>query len=216
MRELNPGALTSWAWGRPEKGLAAPNALLLWLLKYASVPPLNNDWGGPAARAKREALLIDRDPQTLEESRQLLAQYGGFGRAWYVFEGASYPDVFLETESMVIVVEGKRKEVGPKTRTTWMNPQPQMLRHLDCAFEICNGRSLAGFFLVEGDGGTEAVAAPQVWLDAARDTVSLDILPKALPHRSPAECEAIASAFLGVATWQRVCEEFNIPWPPAP
>ena len=37
-------------------------------------------------------------------------------------------------------------------------------------FEICNGRSLAGFFLVGGDGRADAVAARQVWLDAARDT----------------------------------------------
>jgi hypothetical protein len=91
-----------------------------------------------------------------------------------------------------------------------------MLRHLDCAFEICKGRSLAGFFLVEGDGGAEAVEASQVWYDAANKTVSPDTLAAALPHRSQIEREAISAAFLGVVTWQRLCMAFGISWPPAP
>ena len=48
----------------------------------------------------------------------------------------------------------------------------------------------------------------------AKEQVSPVLLEKSLPHRTDGERADIAQGFLGVTTWQRVCREFGLPWPP--
>ena len=128
-------------------------------------------------------------------------------RAWYVFEGPSYPDAYLATTDALIVIEGKRTERGPTNSTTWMPIRSQMLRHLDAAFDLAGPRALFGFFMVEGpDDGS----LPETWRDAAQETLDPDLVAKSLPHRSKADRRIITEAFLGVTTWQRACRELGI------
>jgi hypothetical protein len=83
-----------------------------------------------------------------------------------------------------------------------------MLRNLDAAWEIRGGRSVVGFFIVDERGGAPVSA----WNQFVSETVVPDVLEASLPHRSEAERDAIARAFLGVTTWQAVCREFDIPF----
>ncbi len=55
--------------------------------------------------------------------------------------------------------------------------------------------------------------APSIWRQVADVTISEEVLRGSLPHRTPEERSQIASALLGVTTWQAVCEEFQIPSP---
>lgn len=132
---------------------------------------------------------------------------GAPGRTWCVLEGPSQPDAYLETPELLVVIEGKRTEHGPTTHTSWMPVRHQMLRHIDCAWEIRGDRPVFGFFIVEGD---DQGAIPPEWVEFARATVEPDAVAKSLPHRTADERSAIAEAFLGVTTWQIVCETFGI------
>ena len=89
-----------------------------------------------------------------------------------------------------------------------------MVRHMDCAFEVACGKPVYGFYIVEGvrDDDPAALDPASVWLEAARSTLSDEVLQASLPHRTGAEQNAIASGFLGVTTWQRVCEALEVPW----
>ena len=127
-----------------------------------------------------------------------------------MLEGRTWPDVYLETDQIIIVIEGKRDERGPMTSTTWMRTRHQMLRHLDCAWERRDGRDLVGFFIVEGNDASGGV--PAVWREAVALTVSSDTLTGSLPHRGYEERQALAACFLGATTWQSMCHAFNIPW----
>jgi hypothetical protein len=129
-------------------------------------------------------------------------------RAWYVLEGPSCPDVFLETDDLIVVIEGKRTESGPTTATNWMPVRHQMLRHVDTAWEIRGDRQCVGFFIVEGN--TEG-NVPDHWLDAVRTTVHPDVLAQSLPHRSQEVRTQIEEAFLGVTTWQILSHHLSIP-----
>jgi hypothetical protein len=135
-------------------------------------------------------------------------------RAWYILEGPSCPDVFLQTSSTIIVIEGKRTETKPTQMTTWMPMRDQLLRHIDCAWEIRDTRRVLGFMIVEGDSG--ACDVPQRWMDWVEDVVDKsrerDVLNDSLPHRNESERADIAKAVLGVTTWQQLCAEFNIEW----
>jgi hypothetical protein len=81
-----------------------------------------------------------------------------------------------------------------------------MLRHLDCAWEQRGRRRLVGLIILD-----ETRAQGQSWRDYSTEIRATPALDESLPHRSPEERRAIAEAFLGITTWQRVCSEFKIP-----
>ena len=86
-----------------------------------------------------------------------------------------------------------------------------MLRHLDGAWEHRQGRQIYGLFIVEAEQGTSSVEASSAWQEAVELTVSQQVLNGSLPHRSSDERSQIASALLGVTTWQALCDEFQMP-----
>jgi hypothetical protein len=198
-------------WGEKEKPLQPPVGLLEWLVRNVPDELIERSTGSTETKQKRRA-LADGDPATIEEAfRRLRA--GERGRRWFVLEGASYPDAFLETERIVLVVEGKRTERSTTTKTTWMPKRSQMLRHMDAALEIAKGRPVFGLFLLEGER-SDPLVVPDAWRRACDETCDRLTLEESLPHRSEAERAKIAGGVLGAATWQRVCADFGLPWPP--
>lgn len=102
---------------------------------------------------------------------------------------------------------GKRTEPHATNRTSWLRDRDQMLRHLDCAWERRRDRRVYGFLVVEGkDDG----CVPRKWREYTERAVTADYLRNSLPHRDDATRAAIAAAFLGVTTWQRVSEQFGL------
>jgi hypothetical protein len=213
--EVASPVLRDCGWGEGEKRLPAPRSLLEWLIRNLDPPRREEDLGTGEVRAKREALLR-QDPAVIRQALERLATPDRPDRAWWVFEGPSRPDAYLETDNEIIVIEGKRTEPTATTYTTWMAVRHQMLRHLDAAWDLRRGRRVYGFFMVEGDGGETGVEVPAKWVEAARATVSPDALESSLPHRSPAERGAIADGFLGVTTWQAACRALGVPWEALP
>lgn len=199
-------------WGKNERRLAPPITLLRWLVGNASKPSSESLWGSAEAKKKREELVDGKEP-TIKEALKLL-DGPRRRRAWYILEGESCPDAFLETDKVVLVIEGKRTERKLTTTTTWMAKRSQIIRHMDAAYEIRGARKVLGLTIVEGEGGSEAVTPTQYWLDQADEQVAPRVLAGSLPRRSPRLHSEIAGGFLGVATWQRVCCELAIQWPP--
>jgi len=198
-------------WWPREARLAAPQGLLRWLLENAEEPRDAAAWGRrPEVMANRRR-VVDRDADTLAGALRSLQERRSSPRAWYVLEGPSQPDVYLDSADAVIVVEGKRTETAPTTSTAWMRVRHQMLRHLDAAWEHREGRRLYGLYIVEAESGTSSTEPPTTWHEAVESTISEEVLRASLPHRTPDERLQIASALLGVTTWQAVCDEFQIP-----
>lgn len=203
------GPLRVWAWGNAEKQLMPPTVLLQWLIACGRPKP-GRPLGSSAATIAKRTLLVQRDPSVIGEALSLLSQAPIPSRAWYVLEGPSQPDVYLETDDAIIVIEGKRTEAGPTRITDWMEPRDQMLRHIDCAYACRGAKLVLGLMIVEGTGGVTAIAVPKAWDDSAAEIVSVPLLGASLPHRLEAERAAIAESFLGVTTWQAVCTRFGI------
>ncbi len=189
-------------WGSSERGLVPPVSLLSWLVRNLPVKSDNS------VSDDRRAKLIARDPDTIAEAL-LLLRTAGIGKGWHVFEGPTYPDALLETPDALIVVEGKRTESGPTTKTKWMPERHQIWRHLDAAWELRGRRQIFGFFIVEGTE-PDPMQVSARWREAAALTLLAASLDASLPHRSELEREGIRRAFLGVATWQSVCATFGL------
>jgi hypothetical protein len=205
--------LLDWRWGDEEIGLAPPRSLLQTLVsrpKELMKEPEDGLYGtdSPTTRARRASLFAG-DAATRDEALRLLSRKRVPTRGWYVFEGETWPDVYIETDSVIVVVEGKRTERTITTKTTWMPVRHQMLRHLDAAHEIADGRKVAGFFIVEGEGA-DLRAVPSQWMAACAETISPAVLERSLPHRSPEQRQTIRNAYAGVTTWQAVVEEFGL------
>jgi hypothetical protein len=199
-------------WGKNERRLEPPRSLLRWLVANACAPKSDASWGRPPTRAKRE-LLVARDAATIDEALRLLETAPTFAK-WYVLEGRSQPDACLETDTMLLVIEGKRTERRATAVTTWMPRRSQMLRHMDAAWEVRGRKRVLGLMLVEGRGGADAITPDSHWSNEANAQALETTLADSLPHRSPLERHQIAEGFLGVATWQRLCSEFALGWPP--
>jgi hypothetical protein len=193
---------------RKEKSLQPPLSLLEWLIWNAEKPKRGMPKASASTTAARE-LLCARDPETIVQALDGVAS-GKLGREWYVLEGPSYPDAFIETPDALIIVEGKFTEAGATTTTTWMSKRHQMLRHLDGAWEIRGSRSVYGFFVVEADEST-GLAVPEKWRDAAKSTNTYESLKSSLPHRQDsAERAQIGECFTGITTWQAIQTAFKL------
>src|SRR5687768_15974348 len=87
-------------WGDNEARLAPAPSLLAWLLKNPS------RWASVPDTPERQR-LFDGDATILETGLRLAAKPSS-GKAWYILEGHTAPDVYIETPDALIVVEGKR------------------------------------------------------------------------------------------------------------
>jgi hypothetical protein len=75
----------------------------------------------------------------------------------------THPDEFIKNRDLVIVIEGNRTKRKPRTSTKWIKGRHQMLRYIDCAWEIKGKRQVIAFFIVEGERKQEDVIS--AWFD---------------------------------------------------
>jgi hypothetical protein len=199
-------------WGNEELSLTAPKALLRHLARHVAIPENPEEDVSREVVRKRRA-LSRRDPAILAEALARI-ETGPWARKWYILEGPSRPDATLEMPHAVIVIEGKRTEAATTSKTTFMPIRSQLIRHMDAAMERWPEKEIFGLLIVEGQGGADAVEPSAKWRELSTAQTGPELLMASLPHRSAEERRPFTARDLGVTTWQAVCKEFNIPWPP--
>ena len=132
-------------WEPSEKCLNPPVALLSYLIRH---PKLLAQKGSDIELRRK---LLQGDPNTVQLALGLLRTEAA-RRSWYIFEGPTYPDVYLVSHDALVVIEGKRTERGPTVKTEWLVGRHQIWRHLDAAWEIRGRREVYGFFAAGGFG----------------------------------------------------------------
>lgn len=143
-----------------------------------AVSPFGPD---PAARAEAQ-----------QEAHTQLDAVGAAGskRKWWAFEGFTEVDCCLQTDKLVLLVEGKRTE--PLSGSTdWLPARSQLVRNLEVAGALAGDRAAAVLLITETpidkvlDNELIAVSAP--WLDDSARA-------------------AVADRFLGQVTWSAACD----------
>ena len=102
-------------------------------------------------------------------------------------------DCALLTEKLVITVEGKRTE-PLSAATDWYPKRTQLVRNLEAAKHVSNGRAWASVLISE----TEVPEGTAAALDKS--------LPSAAPHLSDAERSELHDHYLGNITWRTACD----------
>jgi len=190
-----------------------PKDCLEWLITHpqALVSPPENEWRKWSARTqeKRKALLAGDPAIQAEAIAELQKRSRLSQRAWWRFEGVTYVDCALLTETTVIFVEGKRTEMGPSKRVLWYPGRNQVLRVLDCAATHAQRTHRKHYFvilvveegLVRGDPIRQAEIEGVTWPSTVRDS---------LPHLTDEERTALLSHYLGVTTWQAIVTDLDL------
>lgn len=117
---------------------------------------------------------------------------------WFVFEGFTNPDIFIEGEDYVIVCEGKWTEPHITTTTTYLSDEgehrSQMVRHIQGALNYSDKKVYAFYIADANCGYTEALTKASFSAQLEQETIPID----------PAEREAILDSFYGYTTWQAI------------
>ena len=154
-------------------------------------------------QAKRRALLsgdrtVQREGLTLLEEATDLSQ-----RTWWRFEGVTYVDCALFTQSTVVFIEGKRTEEGPSQEVTWWTGRNQVIRNLECVSEVARatGRPHAFVIVIVEEDLCEPGTQRARSIDAITDP---SVIASSLPHLEIQAREQVIGRYVGATTWQGI------------
>jgi len=121
---------------------------------------------------------------------------------WYIFEGYTHPDIYIETEDTIIVGEAKRIEPKLTNSTHWLKNRDQLIRHVDSIID--NGKKVYSFLIISED----KISAYKL-----ESYNNLSYYKQSLPHRNDMEIEKIKNTYLGYTTWEEIQNAFGINFP---
>lgn len=145
-------------------------------------------------KKKREELQT-KAKNELEDNYDKLCAAGG---CWYVFEGFTNPDIFIEGDDYVIICEGKWTEPHITTTTTYLSSdgeyRNQMIRHIQGALNYTNKKVYA-FYIVDANCGyTDDLTTESLQRQLECETI----------QPSKEEKQKILGSFYGFTTWQEI------------
>jgi hypothetical protein len=185
-----------------EREVAPSDGMLRWLIEH----PQELTWprsGRPFRpdTERRRRALVGADPTAREQVQrealdelQRLGPRGSEG-CWWAFEGFTSVDCWIETERLVLLVEGKRDEpLSPATH--WYPRRSQLVRNLEAACDAAGQDREAGVLLaVERE---------------IREPLTERGLRASAPHLETAAIERLRSAYLGQLTWSHLCDALGL------
>lgn len=154
---------------------------------------------------RRRSILVDGAPDAqVEQVRFGLAEFervgaAGSSKAWWAFEGFTEVDCLLETENVVIFVEGKRNEHLSES-TQWFKGRNQLVRNCEAVGEFAKGRACGVVVVGEQDLEVPSEAG----------------FERGLLHLSSGERAQVRQRFLGQTTWRQLCDAMSIPFESLP
>lgn len=188
--------------GRGEIALPPSASLLKWMIENCGKSDRLNASCGKHVSSRTVALrrkLFKHVPEIVRIAYDLINR--GCRKGWFALEGYSRPDVYIETNRFILVIEGKRTEPDLTDRTTYfMCGRDQLIRHMDAALDIAGDKPVFGLIIYE-EGATYDFDI--------RD----EKLRCSLPHREESDRKKIKSGYLRPITWQMLDEKFEINYP---
>ena len=119
-------------------------------------------------------------------------------RHWFLFEGSTHPDIFIEGEDYVIVCEGKWTEPNITTKTTHLSAdgesRNQMIRHIQGALNHTDKKVYAFYIVEKGCGYEEDLTKDRLAEQLETETIRIP----------DSEKEKILASFCGYTTWQEI------------
>ncbi len=153
----------------------------------------------------RMSLIKDKEmrEKAINQIKEEYETYKDVLRGAIFLEGSSKPDVFIETDKTVIVVEGKWTEKIATENTAFVEHRNQMVRHIHDAINYIDvlkmEKKIYGFYIV-----TEEFAA------RSETAISKERFSEKLSEQFGVEGfeEQINAAYKGFVTWESIEKQF--------
>lgn len=191
-----------------EKSIPPSDRFVRWLIEHPerlTWPDNGKTHFSLNAQAKREDLLgwlgTERQASAQQEALTELAKKGASRshRKWWAFEGTTSVDCFLETENLILLIEGKRTEPLSGS-VSWYPGRNQLVRNLEVAQELAGKKHFAVLVIA----------------DKCISPLPSKVVADSLPHFSDEERQGLMRHYLGCLTWRQACEAVNIPYKDLP
>jgi hypothetical protein len=182
-----------------------PAAFLRWMLEHPERLRWP-EWRGkrlefsPATQDKRTKLLAC-DTAVRAEGLKELSSVGAEGsrHKWWAFEGFTSVDCKLETQSLLLFIEGKRTEPISES-TDWFPGRNQVIRNLEVAQALIGGQKNFAVLICAESEIKEFT--DKTWTGS-------------LPHLGHDAIESLQSHYLGTVRWsviaERLCGGLKLP-----
>ena len=174
-----------------EASLPPADEFLRWLIENPTKMTWCNVKTSDSTTAARKELFVGSKKREAE-ALAALKQYGAEGSAkkWWAFEGFTEVDCLIETDTVLLGIEGKRTEEGPSASVSWYPHRNQIIRNLEVVKQRAGNKPF-GVFLVDEKG------------DYQIDRVEIR---NSLPHFTQQDQDSLMQHFLGTITWRQLCE----------
>lgn len=188
-----------------EQSLPPPEGFLRWLIENPDQMTWPQDGKkkrrfGANTQEWREKLLGKSETEVSaaqQAARRELARCGAARsrRKWWAFEGYTSLDCCLETDRLVLAIEGKRTDVLSRS-IDWYSHRNQLVRNLEVTQQAAQGKDFALIVIAEEE------------MEPATDAM----FEMGLPHLGQDNREGLRRHYLGCALWRDVCQATGIPY----
>ncbi|WP_321992657.1 hypothetical protein [Marispirochaeta aestuarii] len=191
-------------YGKNEKAIMPSKALLYYLvnnLELLNRSALGVDDGTEEYRLRQKLFNFEDDIRSI--ALELIKGDKKCLRKWYVFEGYTHPDIYIETRNYIIVGEAKRTERKFTKKTKWLNERDQFIRHIDSVID--SGKQILSFLLID-----ESYVNTDDYKVMLRNYKSREYFYKNLPHRDEKEIEFAKRSYIGFSTWKKFKNKYGV------
>ena len=209
-KRVKQNSLIEIRYGNNEKKIPPPKSLLIWMLQNLNDLNKVNNYGvsniSSETYKKRSELfsgntkLIDEAINTIKTKTKLPE------RDWYIFEGNTFPDIFIETTDSIFIGEAKRTEKDITTKTIWLNQRDQLIRHIDSLLDL--PKPIYSFYILEKEEYLKGTYKKRMELYSKKN-----YFKENLKHRDDSTIERAINSFIGFVFWEDIADCFDISFP---
>jgi hypothetical protein len=160
-----------------------------------SLPPTTAE-----TKLLRRALLDDDPPgsqlRAQHRAHDLVRSSSPRLPAWWRFEEPGRLDCVLATDQLFVSITAPCERGGLRPATAWYPQRSELVRDLESARRLAEGRAFAGVLICDGEPPAEVADASAVAATIAAGT----------PHLDPAGRDDLGSGYLGCLNWAQFAE----------
>jgi len=197
-------------YGSNEKKIPPSRSLLIWMLQNLKELNKVNNFGvdnvDSETYQKRKA-LFSGDNKIVDDAIQIIQTKSKLpDRGWYIFEGKTHPDIFIETTDSIFIGEAKRTEKDITTTTKWLNNRDQLIRHVDSVLD--QSKQVYSFYILDKSEYLNGCYKERMKLYSKKEYYKEN-----LRHRDNSSIEKAMNSFIGFIFWEDIGESFKIKFP---
>lgn len=211
LKEINPdikitSEIESFHYGLTEKAFPPPYELLKWCINNYDKLTIPKNFGvkdQSSMTYKKRKALFDGNEVIKNEALNLLDENPEIQKKWYLFEGYTHPDIFIETSNTILIGEAKRTEQKLTTKTEWLDTRDQLIRHID-SFILNTSKTIFSFYLISAENKDKY---------SMDRYLNIEYFKNSLPHRNKEAIKLAKETYIGDACWEELEKSLKISFP---